>query len=420
MPLAPLLQQLAVDVDPATLPNFPELIVKWGATSSPLQEPQEYEDITQYVRWARWSRGRPNESSRPSAGTLQMRLDNRNRHFDPTTNSNVRLDKRIVVQAVWRGVIYDQITVFADAWDQNYPGFGFDAEVHVRGTDAFKRLALYEIDDENGYFEQPTGQQARRILTEGGFSFGQFVVEPGATIVSESGPLPNVTRLNRLLDLADTEGGLFFVAANGKPTFHGRHHRILQEKVVRGTLDAESTSIRYRNLVGRFDDADYWTRVTVTPVGGEPETAFVTGSVFPRTLSRTSLAASQEEAAAQAAYLANHFGVQALRFDQVEVVGAKNTDAWPLILAAEISWRFVISHQPFSLEYATDPDDPDAGPQPVDPGPPLTSEQYIEGIECEVTPGTGWSHLFRLSPADTQDVFIWDESTWDVDTRWGY
>jgi len=117
---------------------------EWSPTTAPGDAPV-WVDITDLVRDGSISRGRQSEFDRTSAGRLSLTVDNRDRTFDPSYNTDARPNKRIRVSV---GSGPDTVRLFdgwLDAIPQAYAAPN-DATVDLTATDAFKLLARFELD----------------------------------------------------------------------------------------------------------------------------------------------------------------------------------------------------------------------------------------------------------------------------------
>lgn len=105
-----------------------------------------------WVRGVTTKRGRERllrASSQFQAGSAVVKIDNRDRRFDPTNTSSpaypyIQPEKLIQVGATWASVYYPIWTGAIDDWPQTWPGMN-EGEVPVVATDLFKHLALARL-----------------------------------------------------------------------------------------------------------------------------------------------------------------------------------------------------------------------------------------------------------------------------------
>jgi hypothetical protein len=119
-------------------------------------------DVTGYVREVSVNRGRQRDLDQIQAGTASLRLDNRDRRFDPDNTAspyypNVVPLRRIQILGTYNSLRYPVFTGFIETWPQEWEGAGAngvgDAYTTIEATDAFTVLSgvnlpssVYELE----------------------------------------------------------------------------------------------------------------------------------------------------------------------------------------------------------------------------------------------------------------------------------
>lgn len=120
----------------------PTRIIEFAPDDLPLATSPTWVDITQYVRdraRVRTVRGRPDELSVFSTGSMRLTLQNTDRRFDPSYASGpyfgkLRPGKQIRVRAVVGATSYDIFTGFVKGWPQDFE-YTVDSTVDIECTD---------------------------------------------------------------------------------------------------------------------------------------------------------------------------------------------------------------------------------------------------------------------------------------------
>lgn len=120
---------------------IPTLLVEFSTDDADEPTPT-WVDVTADVRSFSTSRGRGDERTRVDAGTATLVLNNRNREWDPTTNSLLRPMNRWRIQAILPDASTEPVYLgYAESYDQQWPATGHDAVTVVSCADEFKVLA---------------------------------------------------------------------------------------------------------------------------------------------------------------------------------------------------------------------------------------------------------------------------------------
>ena len=96
------------------------------------------------------SRGRDGDFEEVSAGTATVVLDNRDRSYDPNSNSSIRPLNRIWLYEEFSGETHDLFKGYVQAWDQGWPGGGWsDSIVTLACADELMVLSLESLPTTN-------------------------------------------------------------------------------------------------------------------------------------------------------------------------------------------------------------------------------------------------------------------------------
>ena len=253
-------------------------------------------------------------------------------------------------------------------------------------TDA---AALYAAQLD-GFETQLTGARIAYVLDTPGASVGiaitDYDLDPGATIMNGPNSPTDVSALEAIQIAADTDLGQFFIAADGKPTFHDRHYRLIDQATPIATLD--QTDYETIDLLGR-DDVKVMNDVRVYP--SDASDPFIAtddesrGEFGRRTYELTIYPNDQNEAYDFAHYLLERFrqpvdDVQLIPFRLYEEVSD-----FPVLLGAEIGDRYTIQ-APLT-------------------GDDLNLDVFVEKVSHSITLPAVWRMAWGVSPAGEAESF---------------
>jgi hypothetical protein len=216
--------------------------------------------------------------------------------------------------------------------------------------------------------------------------------------------------LSHLLEVHAAELGLMYVARTGKFTFVDRHAFLTAPTdfiVPWGDVDGEH---RYVDVQLPYGHENIYNDVRVTRTGGTEQQAEDATSKLrfgPRTLSRTVILVTDNDAADQAAYLLARFANPELRVSRMELAVMRDTFQIAQVLAGEIGNK----HQ-FRRRH------------PATPSDPIQHDVYIVGIEMWADADNDtWGAAWRLAPLASESAWVLDDpdfSILDDTTRLAY
>ena len=214
-------------------------------------------------------------------GTAIVLLDNTDRRFTPENmtsphSPHVIPRKRIRIRVGYAsGQSASIFDGFIDTWPVAWPerAGNVDSVVEVAATDAFKLLSAGEVTAAE--VQELSGTRVANLLDDFGWPTGAGwrAIDPGAMqVIARAVVCINPSAELRLV--ADSESGLFFVAADGRAVFHDQNYRSAQ--TVAATFSDDGVGLPYTagsGLVFTLDDDRLWNRVQATRVGGAASVA---------------------------------------------------------------------------------------------------------------------------------------------------
>lgn len=400
--------------------------VEIAFTTDPDSGTPAYQDVSAYAMGLSINRGRQYELDTIEASTLTLRLQNDDRHFDPTYTlspyyPNVIPMRKIRVSATWSGTTYYLFTGFVERWPIQWdaPAWGSVTLTAVDGMAALQNALIA------GTFAQAfTGQRISDILSAAAWpsstpAVGYWTLDTSAldsatslsygipTTLLDTGTqtLQELTladtdqadALTTIQDAANAERGTFFLDGQGRAVFQDMHHRFNETSQVTFADSAFSSSrLPYTNLVPDYDVTRIVNEVKVTRTGGATQTATDTTSrqnFLRRSLSLTPALTTDAAALDQATFELYLRKDAALRFDSLTVQPSANTLLWPFALGLELGKKVTVEHTTGANSTIT----PET----------LTQGCFIEAVSHTVGADLAdWQTTFQLSPSSHYDVFF--------------
>jgi len=342
-------------------------------------------------------RGKQSEFANVEAGTLTLRLDNRDRAFDSEYASspyypNVKPRKRIRVRAstdggsTWRQLF----TGYVERWEPKY--IGFDAVVDVTASDAFKLLASAQVSFSDG--AAAAGTAISHVLDQinwpaaDRYTSGTNTTIPAATYTNQNA-------LQLMQSMADAEAGTFFVEYDGFVAIHNRYYRTVAQANPFATFGLGSGEDPYVDVGWSYSDAYLANEVHVTRSGGTEQIASDSASdtAFGTAVQTKSgmLLGTDTEALSLANWLLRRGKTPALRIESLVLNGDLKSAMWPnlinRILDEHLRIKFTV---PGSASI-------------------IQKDGYIIGITHEIT-GDQWLTTWRLIPTDAETVWVLGDS----------
>lgn len=246
--------------------------------------------------------------------------------------------------------------------------------------------ALYAAQFEAFPVER-TDERIAAFLLDYGYPTSDL--EEGQTNMSGiNSPEPS-SILEGIQTAADTEFGQFFIAADGTPTFHDRHFRLIENAASISTFDGTEYIVALPSTDDQLIAND--VRIT-TSDGADPfiatdgprtDPATSQGMYGPRTLDRTIYPDDQNEGYDFAHYLLSLYKDPSTRIPAISFRLGDDSNLWAVILAGELGDKYTIQ---LPLE-----------------GDDLDQDVYLEAITHSISSQTKvWDVTWQLSPATDQ------------------
>jgi hypothetical protein len=234
-----------------------QLLIDWN---NDLDYGDANEDITAYVRGFSCKRGRDLPTTLPgegyvSAGTLDAELVNTAGRFSPNNASgplygNIKPGRRVQLKATYNAVTYTLWTGVLDKIEPAVPGVGRLPIATLTAFGHLSRLVDKNISPPAALAGNDTGALVETVLDEAGIDSTEYAIEAGIGETSRW-YIGNRPALAAARELESTELGTLFEAADGKITFHNRHHRLLTAASTTSQAtfsDAPAASLGYYSI----------------------------------------------------------------------------------------------------------------------------------------------------------------------------
>jgi hypothetical protein len=291
---------------------------------------------------------------------------------------------------------YDLFNGFIESWPASWEGAhrqGMDT-VHIEAADSMKVLRLATITLSRG--QETSGARIGALLDAINWPSALRSIDTGQSQVQEV-TLTDASVLQHIQDVAASESGQFFIAADGTATFFDRFHTTLLDDD-NDTWGDEVGEKKYARLTVSYDDQTIWNRVIVTAPDLADQVAedipsqsqYGGPSSAPRTFPIGTLLVTTGAMLERAEFLLSKYKDPERRVTSLEVDNASlDDDQWPRILMHDIHDRILVRKRPA--------------------GDTIEQPSFIEGIEWRIGPGT-WRLTWRLSSTALQ------QGQWELGT----
>lgn len=350
-------------------------------------------DVTSTVRSVSIRRGRSRQLDQVQAGSCSVALVNRDRNYDPLHSGspfdgNVVPGKRVTVR-VGSVPLFDGLI---DDWDVVYAVSG-DSTASVVASDALARVAAAELPAIT-WSSQTSGARVLAVLNRDEVGVGaNRSVAAGVETLQADTVNANTNALQYLQNVATTEQGRLFAAADGVLTFQGRRDALSQAAAV--VFADDGTGVPFTAADVAVGSDLLYNRVVVTRDGGSAQTADDASSQAAygvRALSYSgTLHASDPAAADMADYLVSRYGQPEVRVAAVSVaIHALSDDEAASVLALDLGDVVTVTWTPQGVGSAID------------------RSHIVEGIEHDIRPAEHRMTV-RLGDADRRAFLILDD-----------
>jgi hypothetical protein len=379
-----------------------DVTVEAGFGSTMLTASPTWTDISAYVRRASTTRGRVSLAGRFTTGTGSLTLDNRDGRFNPDNTAgayfpNVRIGTPIRIREGATPIFYGS----ARKWPPAYPKTQ-DSFVTVSLVDGFYNLNLEDLHGET-YPAQSTTGRLGAVLDDISWPAGLRDFDTAlATVQATSFAAPEdggeQPALPHLLDVAEAEVGVLYMAADGKVTFRNRVAHS-------GATPTETfTDSEMSEITASYDDDFFFNDIRIAREDGAQIQIVNATSVSThgrRVLTRDVMPMGNDnEALNSGEWLADIFGEQRLRIDSVKFKMYDTAPFYTDVLGLELRDYVNITHVPPG-------------------GDTIDQDCAVEQIRHVMVPGD-WTTFLSVAPLsefELQDYWILGTSLLGTDTR---
>ena len=358
-------------------------------------------DVTADVRSVTTMRGRQRQIDAFSAGTCSLVLDNNSGNYDPDNpaspfHGDLLPMRPIQIIASWNGTNYPLFYGYFDQIVPSYsPGKYSDAWTTISATDAMK--VFNNLLSAGSYGIETSGARVGHLLDSISWVAALRNIATGDELVQASAPSSTIAQ--DIQTVADSEGGRWYIGADGSVVFESRSGRLKSQTAAATWTDSDTTGLLYTGAQRNLDDDLLRNFVTVTNAGGTPQSAEDGASIVQyqqRTysLSGTLLIADSDARELAKSIVYQDSSLPQSRFDQVsfEPLGDP-TNLWPEVLGRKISDRVNIVTTPPNVS-------------------PITLANYVENVAHAIDfEHKTWDVTFACSPAWWPPFLIFDDAT---------
>ena len=403
--------------------NYPTAIFEIAFEDNPALAPTAWTVLTDRLRAFDIRRGRKDELGVAEAGTMSAILSNDDRALDPTNASSpyfpdVEPMRRVRLRLVWEDVTYAVFHGFIESIAPSWPAMGFDNVAEIRAVDLFKSIQLFDLNGP-AWPQELSGARINKVLDLMGWSAAMRTIAAGQHVVAEEiaanetlniQPTATGPALGYIQEVAASEDGLFFIAADGRAVFQDRRYRADNAGVpnVRFGDDLTNDEMGYREIDADYDDALLFNEIIAAYTASHyhsfrPEERVTDTASIARYLKRSGSFNTRTprpgEAHAAASLSLFRQKSPGLRFPTIQPVpespSGDPVDFWARILDVEISDRVEVRRRPG--------------------GTTITQIAHVEGISLQGARGRVF-YRFDLSPITDIDEWVLGVSQLGVDT----
>jgi hypothetical protein len=225
-------------------------------------------------------------------------------------------------------------------------------------------------------------------------------IDTGISTLVNSGPITDATNPLELIQTAvDSENGLFYIGGDGKPVFHDRYRRILNQTPL-ATFGDNTGEVEYADITVSHDETQLYNIININLPNSVTRTASDSASkaaYWPSVLPRESQTLPSE-GSDLAHYLLARYKDPQLRVPNLTLDGHKV--AGTTLINLDLDQRYTVIRRPTS-------------------GTAISKDVFSEGVSLTIAP-TQWRTSLDLSLASTETYWILGTSHLNTETRVGY
>ena len=363
-------------------------------------------NITDQVMAVSTRRGRNRILSNFEAGTATVTINDPDSDFNPQNTASPYYGKLLPLRKIriWAdatlGATTYRVALFSgyiNSFDTSfYQGTQQTSTVVLQCTDGFRLLnnvATGTNPVPGCTAGQLSGARVNSLLDFAGFPNSMRTIDVGDSTM-QADPGGNRGVLQAIQTVEQSEFGAFFISRQGEAKFLDRTDiSELADSSIRNYSDVASpTNLQYVNVDFAFDDQLILNDVTVTRLGGSPQTATSAESIatfFTKSGQRTDiLVQTDQESQDQANTLLAARKNSQIRIDSMSL---------NLLDGTEFETLVNVSMDIYTLINIT---------KTLAGGSTITRELFVQGVQHDVTPGT-WNTEFLTAEPIIQ-AFILD------------
>lgn len=306
-------------------------------------------DLTSRVKSVTINRGLSRELDRFVAGGANITFTNQDRAFDPFYTSSpyypdVKPRRAVKVSSVISGSTAVQFTGLVEDWNVDYDVRG-QSDANASCVDGFilfggQQLAAHTATS------QTTGQRLAAVLSRSEVDWPTTLrnLDTGAQTLQADVVDQGRDVLEYMQLVAASEPGLLYMSKDNKVTFQDRNSGAAAGTII--FSDAGGTTIPFTDLQISYGTELLYNRVTITPLGVDPQVAVNQDSQNEYGIQSLDLsgllirtgAGGTADASALANYLVAKYGEPDLRFESFSVeLAALGTADQARVLGIELS-----------------------------------------------------------------------------------
>lgn len=315
-------------------------------------------DVSTYLRGRVWiRRGRNHELGEFEAGRMTLTLANHDRRFDPSNASGPYYGDivpmvKIRLSAIWTiagtPITYERFTGFVEGWKMRERN-GTAMYADLRCVDAFTYFSKIPVTAAAAP-QELSGARISRVLNAtmpwGGSLWPTLDRQIGVGDLDIQAMPVDDFALDHMQLVTKTEGGQFYMAANGDVVFEDASYRAGVSSTATLSNDQAGTGVRYSDLEFTYDDSTIFNEIQTHRDNGLTTRVAQDQASMQRYFYRTRkqpelLYVNGTDADSAATELLKRYSEPRLRPERVTIDPAIGT-TWADVLGLDISDRITI------------------------------------------------------------------------------
>ena len=298
--------------------------------------------------------------------------------------------RQIQVYTNYQNTPYFLFSGYITSWDYQWADQSADyAIVTVQGVDGFRLLSLANIDDVPGAANKDLpGERINLILDAIGWPASARLIDNGDTEL-ENDPGGIRSALSEIQTIEQSDLGAFFIDHQGRAVYYSRATLSTKASGTAYEFDDNGTNIQYQDVDISLDDTELVNQVTLTRLGGSPQTVSDQDSIdeyFLRSYARSDLMMETNALAlTRATQILNYRKEVRLRIDSLTLDMSSDTNRVEPGLALEIGDPIIVTK---SIAGGTD----------------LTLRLTVQGHTSDITPDRWITTFTTAYPLSTSFI----------------